>query len=257
MRKGRMSIGALVAALVVLAALPATGRAQTVSFVNATEISIPGTFVGPATPYPSSVNVSGLSGTVTKASVLLIDVSAGGNIDALDLALVGPTGEKILLWSDACGTTGFEDREFAFDDSAPTFLSNGGPCPAGTYMASNYLGAPATEPDDLSAGGAGPSPPYNNRLSFFNGSSPNGTWSLFAFSDTSADFIDIGAWALTLQIEPTPPPPPPPPPAAAAASPIAVPQATGQRAAALKKCKKKRTRKARKRCKRKAQQLPA
>lgn len=234
MGRSRVAICALVASSVVLAALPATGRAQTVSFVNATEIRIPGTFTGPATPYPSGVTVSGFSGTVAKATVLLIDVEPGGNIDALDLALVGPNGAKVMLWSDACGTTGFADREFTFDDSAATFLSNGGPCAAGTYLLSNYED-PAL--DDLSAGGAGPAPPYSNSLSLFNGISPNGTWGLFAFSDTAADFIKIGGWALTLEIQPPPP-------------------VTGQRAAALKKCKKKRTKRARKRCRRTAQQLP-
>jgi hypothetical protein len=241
MGRSKVSVAALVAGLAVLAAIPATGRAETATYVNATEITIPGTYVGPATSaYPSSVSVSGLSGTVAKASVLLIDVSAGGNIDALDLALVGPTGERILLWSDACGTTGFSDREFGFDDSAQTFLSNGGPCAAGTYMASNYFDLPD---DNLSAGG-GPSPPYDNALSFFNGTSPNGTWSLYAYSDTSADFIHIGAWALTLDIQPEPAP-----------AGAAVPQQTGQRAAALKKCKKRHG-KARKKCKKKARQLP-
>jgi phosphotransferase system HPr-like phosphotransfer protein len=47
----------------------------------------------------------------------------------------------------------------------------------------------------------------------------------------------------------TPDPPSPPPPAATGP--------TGQRAAALKKCKKKRSQKARKKCKRKAKRLPA
>jgi large repetitive protein len=226
-------------------ALPATGRAQTVTFVNATQITIPGTYTGPATPYPSSVNVSGLSGTVARASVLLIDVTATGNSDELDLALVGPTGEKVMLWSDACGSTGFTDREFLFDDSATAFLSDPGPCPAGTYMASNYED-PAL--DDLSALGAGPSPPYNNKLSFFNGISPNGTWGLYAFSDTDGDLLEIGGWALTLEIQP--------PPAPAATTQIVAPQETGQRAAAQAKCKKKKTKKTRKKCRKKAQLLP-
>jgi hypothetical protein len=235
---------ALAASFVVLAALPATGRSQTVSFVNGSEISIPGTFTGPATPYPSSVTVSGFSGTVTKATVLLIDVGAGGNIDALDLALVGPNGAKVMLWSDACGTTGFADREFTFDNSAATFLSNGGPCAAGTYLPSNYED-PAL--DNLSAGGAGPAPPYNNSLSLFNGISPNGTWGLYAFSDTAADFIKIGAWALTLEIQPPPP--------------ATRDRTTGRRAAALKRCKKQRhkrhwSHKRLKKCKRKANLLP-
>jgi hypothetical protein len=48
----------------------------------------------------------------------------------------------------------------------------------------------------------------------------------------------------------TAPPPPPPPPPAASTGP------TGQRAAALKKCKKKKSKQARKKCKKKANRLP-
>jgi hypothetical protein len=51
--------------------------------------------------------------------------------------------------------------------------------------------------------------------------------------------------------EVTPPPTPPPPP-----TPTPPAAATGQRAAALKKCKKKKTAKARKKCKKKANKLP-
>jgi hypothetical protein len=233
MGRGRISICALAGALALLAALPAAGRAQTASFTNETDIVIPGTYIGPANPYPSSVSVSGLSGPVAKASVLLSDVNPGGVIDALDLALVGPTGVKVMLWSDACGNNPFDDQAFVFDDSAAVFLSNLGPCAAGTYLPSNYED-PAL--DNLSAGGAGPSPPYTNSLSAFNGTSPNGSWGLFAYSDSDNDFIRIGGWTLTLQIQP--------------------PAATGQRAAALKKCKKKRTKKARKRCRKKARRLP-
>jgi len=58
--------------------------------------------------------------------------------------------------------------------------------------------------------------------------------------------FDIKAWALTLDIQPPPPPPPS----------VSPPGPTGLRAAALKKCKKKTTSKARKKCKKKAKLLP-
>lgn len=234
----RISVCALAGALIVLAALPATVRGQT--FLNPTDISIPGTYTGPATPYPSNISVAGLSGTVSKATVLLLGVDAGGNIDALDLVLAGPNGAKIMLWSDACGNNAFTARDYGFDDSAGMFLSDPGPCAAGTYKPSNYED-PAL--DNLSTGG-GPAPPYTNSLTAFNGSSPNGNWGLFAFSDTGPDFITIGGWALTLEVQPP-----------AAAPQAAAPTTTGLRAAALKKCKRKRG-KARKKCRKKARQLP-
>jgi hypothetical protein len=221
-------------------AAPASGQTQTVTFVEPTDITIPGAFTGGATPYPSTIIVGGLSGTVTRTSVLLLGVDAGGNVDALDLVLTGPNGGQVMLWSDACGNNAFDDLDFGFDDGAVGFLSDPGACAAGSYKPSNYENPGL---DNLSAGG-GPAPPYTNSLAVFNGASPNGTWRLFAFSDTDADFIEIGSWTLFLTIQPPAP-----------ASPSSTPAATGQRAAALKKCKQKR-RKARKRCKRKARQLP-
>ena len=234
----------IAAALIALAAAPASSHAQTVSFVNSTDISIPGIFTGPATPYPSTIGVAGLAGTVTKTSVVLLDLDAGGQIEALDLVLVGPNGGKVMLWSDACGNVGFDDRDYSFDDAAGMFLSDPGPCAAGGYKPSNYED-PAL--DNLSGGG-GPAPPYTNSLGgAFNGISPNGNWGLFAYSDINGDFIRIGAWALTLAIQPPAPANP--------QAPSVTTTATGQRAAALAKCKKKRG-KARRKCKRRAQQLP-
>jgi hypothetical protein len=243
MRKAMVTLVAAAIWLGVIA--PSPGQAQTVTFVEPTDINIPGGFTGGATPYPSTIIVGGLSGTVTRASVLLLGVDAGGNIEALDLVLVGPNGGKVMLWSDACGSLGpFDDLDYGFDDATGTFLSDPGPCAAGPYMPSNYEN-PAL--DNLSVGlnsAGGPTPPYTNSLSAFNGIPPNGNWNLFAYSDTNADFIEIGAWALFLTIQP-PPPVTTPAPATE----------TGQRAAALAKCKKKRG-KAKRRCKRKARQLP-
>jgi hypothetical protein len=53
------------------------------------------------------------------------------------------------------------------------------------------------------------------------------------------------------------PPPPPPPPGTGGGSGGGGPSATGQRAAALKKCKKKHSKQARKKCQKKAKRLPA
>lgn len=157
--------------------------------------------------------------------------------------------------SDACGENPntLAENDWTSDDSAPTFLSNNGPCASGqaaSFKPSNYLGS-APEPDDLSQKG-GPAPPYLNALSFLSGGSPDGVWSLFVMDDNSFGYVGftIDAWALTLEVQPLATPPLAPvvtPP---------TPKATGKRAAALAKCKTKLTKKARKRCRRKARKLP-
>src|SRR4029078_1573421 len=85
------------AILIAAAALPGTARAET--FLNPNSIHIPGAFMGAATPFPSTISVAGRTGTTTKATVTLIDVDSGGNSDELDLVLVGPGGQKVVLWS--------------------------------------------------------------------------------------------------------------------------------------------------------------
>lgn len=191
---------ALLAALV----LPVAAQAETRTFLNSTYIVTTGV-QGPANVFPTRLVLSGLSGTVTDANVTLLGLSSA-RPDDIDVVITGPNGQKVMLMSDACGTTSFESANFSFDDSAPTFLSNNGTCPASTsYKPSNYVGA-APEPDNLSVfpgGPGGPAPPYLNALSFFNGASPNGTWSLYLIDDEDAFFGALmSGWALTLDILP-------------------------------------------------------
>ncbi len=258
-KRGIRRLCLLPTALLLLGLAPALARADTHTFLNTDDLyptENAGTF-GPATHYPSTIVVSGLSGTVTKATVTLIGLDSSSP-DDIDMVITGPNGQQVMLMSDACGENPntLANEDWTFDDSAPTFLSNGGPCPANQqagYMPSNYLGS-APEPDDLSPGG-GPAPPYVNAMSFFNGATPDGAWNLFVTDDNAVGYLgfNISAWALTLEVQP---PPPTPPVAVPATAPVATRKATGRRAAALAKCRKKKTRKARRRCRHRARRLP-
>ena len=66
-------------------------------FSNTNSISIPED--GVSAPYPSIINVSGLSGSLTKLTVTLnnLNHTYSGDIDVL---LVSPTGAKSILMSD-------------------------------------------------------------------------------------------------------------------------------------------------------------
>jgi hypothetical protein len=253
-KRGVRRLCVLAAALFITALLPAAARAETHTFLNLTQLTPSGgagTF-GPAFPsFPSSIAVSGLSGTVSKATVTLINYHSSSPDDA-DVVLTGPNGQKVMLMSDACGESNpgmgvsFEavEENWTFDDAAATFVPNNGPCPTGqtaSFKPSNYEDPSL---DDLSTGG-GPVGPYLNSLSLLAGGSPNGAWNLFSLDDNAACCFGFGisGWALTLEVQPP------------AAGPAAV-AATGQRAAALAKCKGKKTKKARRKCRQKAQALP-
>jgi hypothetical protein len=83
---------------------------------------------GPAFDYPSTASVSGVPGVAANVTVTVFSLRSA-NPDDIDMVLVGPNEEQVMLMSDACGSTGFSERTWTFDDAAPTFLSDNGPVP--------------------------------------------------------------------------------------------------------------------------------
>ena len=73
----------------------------------------------PATPYPSSITVSGMTGLITDVDVLLFGVNHGIGQD-IDMMLVGPNGQNIVVMSDVPTPGGFpiNNANITFDDSA-------------------------------------------------------------------------------------------------------------------------------------------
>lgn len=261
------SFVALCAVLLAAALAPVGARAETRTF-SKTDIlgprSVAGTF-GPANHYPSSIDVTGAPGTVKKATVTLLGLSSANGGD-LDMVIEGPNGAEVMLMSDACGDpeSSYRPNNWTFDDAAPTFLSklSCGSEEQASFKPTNYF--EESKPDDLSGEG-GPEGPYRNALAFFEGSPADGEWNLFLFDDHEG-FVGFrtSGWSLTLEIEPPPAAAPVPSPIPAPVLPVAAPVApvaptavkTGKRAAALAKCKTKKTGKARRQCRRKAHKLP-
>ena len=161
---------------------------------NATNIVIPGVGTGaatgaPANPYPSNINIAGVVGTVTKVTATLTGFSHTFPSD-VDVLLVGPGGQKLLLMSDVGGGTDAVNANLVFDDTGPAI---GATIVSGTFRPTN-VGAgdlfPAPAP-------AGPYPATS--LSIFNGVNPNGTWSLYVVDDAGVDVGSIsGGWSLSI-----------------------------------------------------------
>jgi len=228
-----------------------------------------GGIVGPATKYPWSVEVGGLSGNLTKVTATMIGFLSGRS-DDIDMLLVSPEGDSVMLMSDACGETPFSPAQtWTFDDDAPSTLSDNGPCsvPAPTsFKPADFVGNPP-EPDQFGVGGT-IFPPFPTTLATFAGNDPNGSWDLYVKDDQEgvAGF-EIASWALTLTVEPPVGPPAPPPstpstPTTTTSSSTTTQSAptatakTGKRAAAMAKCKLKKTKAKRVRCRAKARKLP-
>ena len=103
------------------------------------------------------------------------------------------------------------------DDQAPSHLPDTTALTSGTFKPTN-AGAGDTFPAPA------PAPSGNVYLSAFNGTNPNGTWSLYVADDVSGDWGEItGGWALVVTTGAPPPPPPPCPPDCANATQIMVP----------------------------------
>ncbi|MGH9880196.1 MAG: S8 family serine peptidase, partial [Pyrinomonadaceae bacterium] len=167
---------------------------STQTFSNPAPIIIPATGTsGPAAPYPSTINVAGVVGPVSKVTVTLKNMNHTFP-DDIDVLLVGPGGQKILLMSDAGGSADLVNNTYTFDDAAAATLADGALNPSGTYKPSNF-GTGDTFPAPAPVG------PYPDPqlLSVFNGVNPNGTWSLYINDDVGGDVGNVNlGWELNI-----------------------------------------------------------
>jgi hypothetical protein len=121
----------------------------------------------PATPYPSSITVSGVSGVISKVRVTLKGLTHSYP-DDIDILLVGPTGQSLILMSDVGGAgPGVSDIDITFDDDAFNQLTPVNTPGTDTYQPMNY-GSGDVFP------GPAPAPSAATGLSVFNGTNPNG-----------------------------------------------------------------------------------
>jgi subtilisin-like proprotein convertase family protein len=162
---------------------------------------------GKATPYPSSITVSGVphSTTTTGARVSKVEVTLNNLTHAfaqdLQILLVGPGG-KVMLMNDAGGNTSTTKAvsgvTLTFSDAASSLLPQNNQITSGSYKPTDYNTAD-TMPADA------PARPYSTVLSVFGSSdrtvvptNPNGTWQLFVFDDNAGDAGSLGSWTLNI-----------------------------------------------------------
>src|SRR5215218_1223347 len=96
----RWFVAAFTAVLATAGVTAGTASAATVTFSNSGAIDIPDNTI--ASPYPSTINVSGLAGNVQKATVTLRSFTHTCPED-LDVLVVGPSGANTILMSDVGG----------------------------------------------------------------------------------------------------------------------------------------------------------
>ena len=172
-----------------------TVGATTLSFTNGANITITDRGASPspvgATPYPSTINVSGAIGTISKVTLSLSNYThlSAGDVGAL---LVSPAGQKTLLMANCGGFNTVNNIWLKFDDAAAGSLSSSTAPTSGTYKPTSFAPLP---PFPAPA----PSGAYSTNLAAFNGGNPNGTWSLFILDDTSPGAGSIAnGWSLAI-----------------------------------------------------------
>lgn len=160
-------------------------------------VSIPSS--GAAIPYPSTIIVSQLVGSVQKVTATLSNLSHAYS-DDLDILLVGPAGQTVMLMSDVGGSYEVSGVNLTFDQTAASQLPDAAQIVSGTYRPTDFatgdiLAAPA------------PAGPYGTDLSVFVGVNPNGTWRLFVYDDSDGDSGTIAnGWSLRFSVPTAPAP---------------------------------------------------
>lgn len=175
------------------------GTVNGLTFANTTAITIP--TLGAATPYPSPITVSGFTGTVGKIVVKLKGFSHTYPND-VDVLLVSPTGQKMIIMSDAgADSVAASNTTITLDDTALNLLPTATGIVSGTFKPTNvgasdpFAGAPA-------APYANPAPAGSATMLGTFGTTPadvNGTWNLYVMDDTTGDTGTIsGGWEISI-----------------------------------------------------------
>ncbi len=176
-------------------------QAPQVVFSNPAAITIPA--VGAATPYPSDIVVSGVTGTVQKVTLTLTGLSHVF-VEDVDIMVVGPTGAKLVFLGDVGGQASGAQPSvtLTFDDAAASQLPTNAPLTSGTFRptsdnpAGDTFPAPAPAPAATDFAAPDSTATFANH---FNGTNPNGTWSLYVVDDSGGDAGSIsGGWSLNI-----------------------------------------------------------
>ena len=140
--------------------------ASTFTFTNPAPVTI--NDFGPASPYPATITISGLTAAILDVNVVLNGLSHTFPSD-IGVLLVGPGGQKVVLMDGAGGSNPISNVNLVFDDEASSGLPSSGPLSSGSFRPTNFFPADVFDPPALAAG------PYGSLLSVFDNTLGNGT----------------------------------------------------------------------------------
>lgn len=197
--------------LLVLSVLTITSSAQA-TFTNPTKITIADgteTSVGVGDPYPSTINVSGLSGTVSDVNVRINSLSHK-YVSDVALLLVAPNNQSMIIQSDAGADGELSDVTYTLDDQAAAGLPELTGFGAGAYKPTSF-----GDDDFFPVTGSNPPPrdcfnspcpqaaPAGNATlnGTFGGINPNGVWRLYAIDFNPEDTGSLNeGWSIIITV---------------------------------------------------------
>ena len=158
------------------------------SVSSASSISIPER--GTALPYPSALNIGGLTGVIGNVTVTLNQLNHSFPSDVTVL-LASPGAPDVVLMSHNGGSYAVTNVTLTFDDSAAASLPVSSRMTTGTFKPSRAADVVLPPPAPLA--------PYGSALSVLKGLNPNGTWALYVLDDSTGDGGAIaGGWTLNI-----------------------------------------------------------
>lgn len=180
---------------------PPAAAART-TFSNPSPIVLPAG-VGKTSAAPSPITVSGMAGPITGVAVQLSGITYAVP-DYLDILLVAPSGESVIVMSAACGTEPLVNTTFTVADGPPIlqvtpgYMPDDSPpgCDQFTYLPTNFGQGHVWSYPNL------PPPPHGEILADFNNENPNGTWRLYVEAGGLVAGQIGGGWSLTIETGP-------------------------------------------------------
>lgn len=171
----------------------ALGAVQTLvstqAFANASPIII--NDFTTASPYPSTISVSGVTNVAAELRVRLLGITHPFSFD-INALLVGPGGQNVALMTYA-GSAAMSGVNLTFANSAANPVPFNGAIPSGSYFPSDY------EPlvfGSIDFPSPAPVRPYGDEIQPLV-ASPNGIWSLYIYDTASGGSGSVGGgWRL-------------------------------------------------------------
>ncbi len=173
------------------------GAVSAQTFSNTSSITIPnsGAATGAASLYPAPITVSGVATQLTAISVTLNGFSHAYPAD-VDVLLVGPNGQNVMLMSDVGTFFPVSNLTFTFNNSSATDMPSGAQLASGTFAPTNF--DPVGDVDGFPA----PAPlvgPYGSSFAPLIGANPNGIWKLYIVDDVDGNSGQLsGGWSITV-----------------------------------------------------------